>query len=218
MKLILIGPPGVGKGTQAHIVAEHYGIPQISTGDILRRTAASESVIGKKVKSVMDAGELVSDDLILDVVFKRLQEDDCKTGYLFDGFPRTVAQAEGMDKLGITIDYVIELHVADEQIIERMSGRRVHMQSGRTYHIIYNPPKREGIDDVTGEPLVLRPDDEKQIVNNRLKVYHQQTQPVINYFKAKNKNNDAKDFSYYHRINGNLPVKEVTQKLFAVLR
>jgi len=184
MKLILLGPPGAGKGTQAQFIRERFGIPQISTGDMLRAAVKAGSPLGVEAKKVMDAGGLVSDDLIIGLVSDRLQEDDCRTGYLFDGFPRTLPQAEAMKVAGIALDYVLEIDVADEEIIERMSGRRVHPGSGRTYHLRFNPPRVEGRDDVTGEELLQRDDDQEATVRKRLQVYHAQTRPLLEYYRA----------------------------------
>jgi len=182
MKLILLGPPGAGKGTQANYIKQEFNIPQISTGDILRAEVKAGSDKGKELKKIMDAGDLVSDDLILEIIKKRITEDDCDNGYLFDGFPRTVAQAEGMQNNSINVDFVVELQVNDQEIISRMSGRRVHLDSGRTYHIEFNPPQIEGKDDVTGEPLIQRDDDKEDTVKKRLQVYHTQTAPLIDFY------------------------------------
>ncbi|OGT35808.1 MAG: adenylate kinase [Gammaproteobacteria bacterium RBG_16_51_14] len=182
MKLILLGPPGSGKGTQANFIKEKFNIPQISTGDMLRAAVRAGTEIGRQVKKVMDSGALVSDDLILQLVKERIAVDDCKDGYLFDGFPRTIVQAEKMKSMAIDIDYVIELQVDDEEIIKRMSGRRMHPVSGRTYHTVFNPPKQRDIDDITGEPLIQRDDDKEETVRKRLQVYHQQTAPLIEYY------------------------------------
>jgi len=184
MKLILLGPPGAGKGTQAQFIRERFGIPQISTGDMLRAAVKAGSPLGVEAKKVMDAGGLVSDDIIIGLVSARLQEDDCRAGYLFDGFPRTLPQAEAMKLAGIALDYVLEIDVADEEIIERMSGRRVHPASGRTYHLRFNPPRVEGRDDATGEELLQRDDDQEATVRKRLQVYHAQTKPLLEYYRA----------------------------------
>jgi len=183
VKLILLGPPGAGKGTQAGYITERYDIPQISTGDMLRAAVKAGTELGQQAKQVMDAGELVSDDLILALVQERVQQSDCANGYLMDGFPRTIAQADGMNEYGIDIDCVVELKADDEEIIRRMSGRRVHPDSGRTYHIEFNPPQQEGRDDVTGEPLIQRDDDKEETVRKRLEVYHEQTAPLVEYYK-----------------------------------
>lgn len=184
MRLILLGGPGAGKGTQAAFVTEHFSIPQISTGDMLRAAVKAGSALGREAKAVMDAGELVSDELILGLVKERIAAPDCAEGFLFDGFPRTIAQAEALKEQGIGIDYVVEIAVDDDEIIRRMSGRRVHLASGRTYHIVFNPPKIPGKDDPTGEDLVQRDDDREAVVKNRLSVYHEQTEPLIAYFRA----------------------------------
>ncbi|MFZ6772793.1 adenylate kinase [Undibacterium sp. SXout7W] len=182
MRLILLGAPGAGKGTQANYIKEKFNIPQISTGDMLRAAIAAGTALGLEAKKVMDAGGLVSDDIIIGLVKDRLKQDDCANGYLFDGFPRTIPQADAMKEAGVAIDYVLEIDVADEVIIDRMSGRRVHTSSGRTYHVKYNPPKVEGKDDVTGEELVQRPDDKEETVKKRLSVYHEQTEVLVGYY------------------------------------
>jgi adenylate kinase len=182
MRLILLGGPGAGKGTQANYIKEKYGIPQISTGDMLRAQIKAGTELGMKAKAIMDAGGLVSDDIIIDMVKARLKEPDCKNGYLFDGFPRTIPQAEAMKQAGVPIDYVVEIDVPDEEIIKRMSGRRVHVASGRTYHVVFNPPKVPGKDDVTGEDLIQRDDDKEETVKKRLEVYHAQTEPLVKYY------------------------------------
>lgn len=184
MRIILLGAPGAGKGTQAQHITEKYGIPQISTGDMLRAAVKTGTPLGVKAKAVMDAGQLVSDDIIIGLVKERILESDCANGFLFDGFPRTIPQADALKDAGVTIDAVVEIDVADEEIIKRMSGRRVHPDSGRTYHVVFNPPKEEGKDDVTGEDLVQRADDQEDTVRERLKVYHDQTAPLINYYKG----------------------------------
>ena len=184
MKLILLGPPGAGKGTQASFICEKYGSPQISTGDMLRAAIKAGTPLGIEAKKVMDLGCLVSDEIIIALVKERLLGDDCKKGYLFDGFPRTIPQAEAMKAAGVAIDFVLEIDVADSEIIERMGGRRVHLASGRTYHVRFNPPKVEGRDDVTGEELIQRDDDQEDTVKNRLKIYHSQTQPLIEYYET----------------------------------
>ncbi|MDG2395055.1 adenylate kinase [Candidatus Thioglobus sp.] len=184
MNVILLGPPGAGKGTQATNICEKYNIPQISTGDMLRAAVKAGSPLGVEAKKVMDAGGLVSDEIIIGLVKERIQADDCEKGFLFDGFPRTIAQAEALKTDGVAIDYVVEIQVPDEDIVARMSGRRAHLASGRTYHVVYNPPKVEGIDDITGEELVQRADDNEETVRSRLSVYHDQTQPLVTYYKA----------------------------------
>jgi adenylate kinase len=184
MRIILLGAPGAGKGTQAQYITEKYSIPQISTGDMLRAAVKAGTPIGVKAKAVMDAGELISDDIIIGLVKERIAQTDCENGFLFDGFPRTIPQADALKEAGVVIDAVVEIDVADEEIIKRMSGRRVHPGSGRTYHLIFNAPKIEGKDDLTGEDLVQRADDVEEIVRDRLKVYHDQTAPLISYYKG----------------------------------
>ncbi|MFZ2523824.1 MAG: adenylate kinase [Candidatus Ferrigenium altingense] len=192
MRLILLGAPGAGKGTQANYIKEKYGIPQISTGDMLRAAVKAGTPLGIAAKKVMDAGGLVSDDIIINLVKERIKDADCANGFLFDGFPRTIPQAQAMKDAGIPIDYVVEIEVADSEIIKRMSGRRVHPASGRTYHIVFNPPKVAGKDDITGEDLVQRPDDAEDTVIKRLTVYHDQTKPLVEYYSAWAKSGDAK--------------------------
>ncbi|HCI53045.1 MAG TPA: adenylate kinase [Gallionella sp.] len=184
MRVILLGAPGAGKGTQATFIKEKYNIPQISTGDMLRAAVKAGSALGLAAKSIMDAGGLVSDDIIINLVKERIKDADCKDGFLFDGFPRTIPQAQAMKDAGIPIDFVVEIDVADSEIIQRMSGRRVHPASGRTYHTVFNPPKVAGRDDITGEELVQRPDDVEETVIKRLNVYHDQTKPLVEYYQA----------------------------------
>ncbi len=184
MRLILLGPPGAGKGTQAKFITEKFGIPQISTGDMLRAAVKAGTPLGVEAKKIMDAGGLVSDDIIIGLVKERLKEADCKNGYLLDGFPRTIPQADAIKAAGIGLDYVLEIDVADEEIVTRMSGRRVHMASGRTYHVKFNPPKVEGKDDETAEPLIQRDDDKTETVMKRLSVYRAQTLPLVEYYKT----------------------------------
>ncbi|EXI84397.1 MAG: Adenylate kinase [Candidatus Accumulibacter regalis] len=184
MKLILLGAPGAGKGTQAQFICEHFGIPQISTGDMLRAAVKAGTPLGMAAKKVMDAGGLVSDEIIIGLVNDRLQQPDCAEGYLFDGFPRTLPQAEAMKAAGVALDYVLEIDVADEEIIERMSGRRVHPASGRTYHLRFNPPRVAGRDDATGDELIQRADDQEETVRKRLQIYHSQTKPLLEYYRA----------------------------------
>jgi len=183
MRLILLGGPGAGKGTQANYIKERYQIPQISTGDMLRAAVKAGTELGLKAKEYMDSGGLVPDTVIIGLVKERIKEADCAKGFLFDGFPRTIPQADAMKEAGVAIDAVVEIDVPDEEIVKRMSGRRAHLASGRTYHVIYNPPKVEGQDDVTGEPLVQRDDDKEDVVRKRLEVYHAQTEPLVNYYK-----------------------------------
>jgi adenylate kinase len=191
MRLILLGGPGAGKGTQASYITEQFSIPQISTGDMLRAAVKAGTALGREAKSVMDAGDLVSDGLILDLVKERIAEPDCTNGFLFDGFPRTIAQAEGLKEQGVGVDYVVEIAVDDGEIVRRMSGRRVHLPSGRTYHIEFNPPEIAGKDDETGEDLIQRDDDREEVVKNRLEVYHAQTEPLIDYYRAWGETGDA---------------------------
>ena len=182
MRLILLGGPGAGKGTQANYIKEKYGIPQISTGDMLRAAIAAGTELGRAAKAVMDAGQLVSDEIIIGLVKDRIAQPDCAKGFLFDGFPRTIPQAEAMKAAGVRIDYVVEIDVPDSEIVKRMSGRRVHVASGRTYHVVFNPPKVAGKDDVTGEDLIQRDDDREETVKKRLDVYHAQTEPLVKYY------------------------------------
>ncbi len=185
MRIILLGPPGAGKGTQAQFIKDALGIPQISTGDMLRAAVGSGTDLGARVKAVMDSGALVSDKIIIDLVKERIQADDCAKGFLFDGFPRTIPQAQSMDNAGIPIDAVVEIQVADEELIKRITGRRVHPGSGRVYHVVYNPPKQDGFDDVTGEALQQREDDTEVTVRDRLSVYYEQTQPLVDFYRGK---------------------------------
>lgn len=217
MKLILLGPPGAGKGTQAKAICEKYSIPQISTGDMLRAAVRAETSLGIEAKKVMDTGELVSDDLILQLVRDRISEDDCASGYLLDGFPRTIAQAEGMKKLGIGVDFVVELQVADAEIIERISGRRIHLASGRVYHVKFNPPKTENLDDESGEPLIQRDDDAEQTVRKRLQVYHEQTAPLIDYY-SDNEDKNSDDDPVLVRVNGSGDLNEISKNIFGLLQ
>ena len=209
MKIILLGAPGAGKGTQAQFISKYLSIPQISTGDMLRTAVSNKTELGMEAKILMEKGELVPDDLILDLVKDRINEKDCAKGYLFDGFPRTIPQAEALKENNIEINAVIELVVADEEIIKRMSGRRIHLASGRTYHVDYNPPKKTGLDDETGEELIIRKDDEPATVKDRLKVYWTQTQPLIEYY-SKYKN--ALDFNYL-TVDGTLSVEEIKNNI-----
>jgi adenylate kinase len=216
MRLILLGPPGAGKGTQAAFIKERFGIPQISTGDMLRAAVKAGTPLGVVAKRVMDAGGLVSDDIIIGLVKDRLQQPDTANGYLFDGFPRTIPQAEAMKQAAVAIDYVLEIAVPDEDIIERMSGRRVHPASGRTYHVRFNPPKREGVDDVTGEPLIQRDDDQEDTVRKRLEVYHAQTSQLIDYY-TQWAQSGAPGAPRYRRVEGVGTVDEIRQRTFAAL-
>ena len=209
MRIILLGAPGAGKGTQAQYLTKKYDIPQISTGDMLRAAIKAGTPLGLKAKEVMDRGQLVSDDIIIGLVKDRIKEPDCKNGFLFDGFPRTIPQAEAIDTSGIGIDAVVEISVPDEEIVKRMSGRRVHLASGRTYHVVFNPPKVPGKDDVTGEDLVVRPDDEEATVRSRLEVYHNQTEPLVAFYTAKA---DRKECRFVE-VDGTKPVNEVSASL-----
>lgn len=216
MRVILLGAPGAGKGTQAQLIMEKFGIPQISTGDMLRAAVKAGTPLGLQARDVMASGGLVSDDLIIALVKERINAADCANGFLFDGFPRTIPQAEALVEAGIDIDHVIEIDVADEEIVSRLSGRRVHEASGRIYHIIHNAPKREGLDDVTGEPLVQRPDDAEETVRKRLAIYHQQTKPLVNFYKDLAAT-DPENAPRYTRIDGVGTVDSIRQQLLAVL-
>jgi adenylate kinase len=216
MKIILLGPPGAGKGTQANVITREFSIPQISTGDMLRAAVSAGTELGKQAKKIMDEGGLVSDDIILGLVKERITEDDCKNGYLFDGFPRTIAQAEGMLSAGIDVDFVVEIQVDDEAIIRRMSGRRVHLSSGRTYHVEFNPPKEEGKDDVTGEALIQRDDDQEETVRKRLTVYHDQTSPLINFYNGMADKEESN--LHYISVDGMQDVEAVSQEILSLLK
>jgi adenylate kinase len=217
MKLILLGAPGAGKGTQAKFICEKYAIPQISTGDMLRAAVKAGTPLGVEAKKVMDAGGLVSDDIIIGLVKDRLLQADCQGGYLFDGFPRTIPQAEAMKTAGVILDYVLEIDVADSEIIERMSGRRVHPASGRTYHVKFNPPKQAGKDDVSGEALVQRDDDQEETVKKRLEVYHSQTKPLIDYYATWFSSGDTKA-PQCRKIAGVGSVDQIREAAFAALQ
>ncbi|HEY6821479.1 MAG TPA: adenylate kinase [Burkholderiales bacterium] len=216
MKLILLGPPGAGKGTQANFIRERFAIPQISTGDMLRAAVKAGTPLGVAAKKVMDAGHLVSDDIIIGLVKERLKQPDCANGYLFDGFPRTIPQAEAMKSAGVAIDYVLEIDVPDEDIIQRMSGRRVHAASGRTYHVKFNPPKVEGRDDATGEPLIQRDDDREETVRKRLEVYRAQTRPLVEYYGKWSASGDA-NAPRCRKISGTGSVEDVKSRAIAAL-
>ena len=216
MRLILLGAPGAGKGTQANFIKEKYNIPQISTGDMLRAAIKAGTEMGLAAKKVMDAGQLVSDDIIIGLVKERLKDADCANGYLFDGFPRTIAQADAMKDSGVKIDYVLEIDVPDDLIVERMSGRRSHPASGRVYHVKFNPPKVEGKDDVTGEPLVQRDDDTEETVKKRLAVYHNQTEVLLGYYN-KWAESGLPGAPKYRKISGVGPVEQVRDAAFAAL-
>ena len=211
MRIILLGSPGSGKGTQAQFITKKYAIVQISTGDMLRAAVREGTPMGIAAKQVMDAGDLVSDDIILGLIKERIAQPDCVNGFLLDGFPRTIAQAEGLNAMGVKIDTVIEINVADEEIIKRMAGRRVHLPSGRTYHVEFNPPKDAGIDDITGEALIQRDDDKEETVRTRLNVYHKQTKPLVDYYSRANQQ------VRFNSIAGVGSVDEITQKVFAIL-
>jgi adenylate kinase len=215
MNVILLGPPGAGKGTQATNICKKYSIPQISTGDMLRAAVKAGTPLGVEAKKVMDAGGLVSDDIIIGLVKERITEDDCTNGFLFDGFPRTIAQAEALKTDGVKIDYVIEIQVPDEDIVARMSGRRAHLASGRTYHITYNPPKTEGKDDITGEELVQRADDNENTVRSRLDVYHEQTQPLVDYYRSWMSNDN--EAPKYGAAEGVGSLEDVRDRVYANL-
>jgi adenylate kinase len=216
MRLILLGGPGAGKGTQANYIKEKYQIPQISTGDMLRAAVKAGSELGKEAKGYMDSGGLVPDEVIIGLVKERIQEPDCEKGFLFDGFPRTIPQADAMKEAGVPIDAVVDINVPDEEIIKRMSGRRAHLASGRTYHVVFNPPKEEGKDDVTGELLVQRDDDKEETVRNRLDVYHAQTEPLIGYYKDWESSGESAAPTYI-RIEGVGQVNEIKDSIYAAL-
>ena len=213
MRIILLGAPGAGKGTQAQFLMDKFGIPQISTGDMLRAAIKAGTPLGLKAKEVMDKGQLVSDEIIIGLVKERIAQDDCAKGFLLDGFPRTIPQADAMKAVGVMVDFVLEFDVPDVEIVKRMSGRRVHPGSGRVYHVVFNPPKVEGKDDVTGEDLVIRADDEETTVRKRLDIYHQQTEPLVGYYKAE----AAAGRTRYERLDGTQAVDAVSQQLAALL-
>jgi adenylate kinase len=217
MRLILLGPPGAGKGTQAAFIREHFGIPQISTGDMLRAAVKAGTPLGVAAKKVMDAGQLVSDEIIIGLVKERLVHVDCKNGYLFDGFPRTIPQAEALRSSKVGLDFVLEIDVDPEEIIRRLSGRRVHPASGRNYHVTYNPPKVSGRDDLTGEPLVQREDDKEETVRRRLEVYEKQTRPLVDYYSKWAEQGDARA-PRYRKIAGKGSVDEIGERALAALK
>jgi len=217
MKLILLGAPGAGKGTQATFISKKFGIPQISTGDMLRAAVKAGTPLGIEAKKIMDAGGLVRDDLIIGLVKERLKEADCQSGYMFDGFPRTIPQADAMKEAGVAIDFVLEIDVPDSEIVGRMSGRRAHIASGRTYHIKFNPPKVEGTDDVTGEPLIQRDDDREETVLKRLEVYHQQTEALVGYY-GKWAESGAAGAPKYRKVSGLGKVEDVRDSAFDALK
>jgi adenylate kinase len=221
MRLILLGAPGAGKGTQAQFICKQFGIPQISTGDMLRAAVKAGTELGIAAKKIMDAGGLVSDDIIIGLVKDRLTQPDCAKGYLFDGFPRTIPQAQAMKDAGVPIDYVLEIDVPFDAIIDRMSGRRVHPASGRTYHIKFNPPKVAGVDDATGEPLIQRDDDKEETVRKRLQVYNDQTRPLVEYYSSWAKHSNSSDkvkAPAYRKVNGTGSVEDITTAIFAELK
>lgn len=213
MKIILLGAPGAGKGTQAQFIMKKFGIPQISTGDMFRAAIKEGTELGKQAKALMDEGKLVPDELTVALVKDRIAQPDCAKGFLLDGFPRTIPQADALKASSVKIDFVLEFDVADEVIVERMSGRRVHQPSGRTYHIVYNPPRVEGKDDVTGEDLIIRPDDKAETVLERLAIYHNQTKPLIQYYTAEAEAGNTT----YHRLDGTQPVEAVSAQLDKLL-
>ncbi|QIB64474.1 adenylate kinase [Kineobactrum salinum] len=213
MRLILLGAPGAGKGTQAQFIREKFSIPQISTGDMLRAAVKAGSELGVAAKTVMDAGGLVSDDIIIGLVKERIKQPDCRNGFLFDGFPRTIPQAEAMVEAGVDIDHVVEIAVDEEEIVSRLSGRRVHPASGRVYHVTHNPPRREGLDDETGEPLVQRDDDKEETVRKRLQVYQQQTRPLVEFYRSMS----GPRAPACHRVEGVGSVDDIRGKVMAVL-
>jgi len=216
MRIILLGAPGAGKGTQAQYLTNKYGIPQISTGDMLRAAVKAGTELGKEAKKIMDAGGLVSDDIILGLVKERITQSDCDNGFLLDGFPRTIPQAEAVKSEGINVDYVVEINVDDAEIIKRMGGRRVHMDSGRTYHLIYNPPKVEGKDDETGEDLIQRDDDQEETVKKRLEIYHDQTEPLIAFYSDWANSGEANS-PKYAKIEGVGSVTDIRDNIFTAL-
>ena len=215
MKFILLGAPGAGKGTQAQFLTKKFGIPQISTGDMLRAAIKAGTELGKQAKQAIDAGQLVTDEIIIGMVKERIAQEDCANGFLLDGFPRTVPQADAVAEAGVAIDAIVEIDVPDSEIVNRMSGRRAHLASGRTYHLVYNPPKVEGKDDATGEDLVQRDDDKPEVVKDRLDVYHKQTAPLINYYTAVAAKNPALK---YIKVDGTLPIDAVETAILNALQ
>ncbi len=215
MRLILLGAPGAGKGTQAKFIVEEFGVPQISTGDMLRAAVKAGSPLGLKVKDIMAAGGLVPDEIIIDIVKERISQDDCKNGFLFDGFPRTIPQAEALLASGVEIEHVLEINVADEEIVNRLSGRRVHESSGRVYHIVYNPPASEGKDDETGEPLIQREDDKEETVRKRLAVYHEQTEPLVDFYS---KLAEETGSCRYTKVAGVGDLDDIKQRVITALK
>lgn len=215
MKMILLGAPGVGKGTQAKLVMDKYGIPQISTGDMLREAIKAGTALGEKVKAVLESGALVTDEIIIDLVKERITQPDCENGFLFDGFPRTIPQAQALVDENIAIDSVIEIKVPEEEIVKRLSGRRVHLDSGRIYHVLFDPPKVEGKDDETGEPLIQRDDDTEETINERLKVYVEQTEPLVLFYQRLSDESDSS--LTYDAIDGLGSTEEISNKIFTIL-
>ena len=213
MKLILLGAPGVGKGTQAQFITEEHHIPQISTGDMLREAIKAGTPLGKRVKAVMDSGALVTDEIIIELVKERITNDDCQNGFLFDGFPRTIPQAEALIEQDIKIDLVIEIKVPEEEIVSRLSGRRVHVDSGRVYHVLHNPPEQEGLDDVSGDALIQRDDDKENTIKERLKVYKEQTEPLVSFYQALGEKSDTS----YYTVDGTGSTEEIWKKISALL-
>ena len=216
MRIILLGAPGAGKGTQAKFITEAYKIPQISTGEMLRAAVNAGTPLGLKVKDIMNSGALVSDDIIIDLVKERIKQTDCSNGFLFDGFPRTIPQAQVLAASGVPIDRILEIYVDDEEIVSRLSGRRVHPASGRVYHVEHNPPKKAGVDDITGEPLVQREDDKEQTVRTRLAVYHEQTEPLVQFYKKLSASSSVTDCKYL-RVEGVGSLDQIKQRVFAAL-
>lgn len=217
MRLILLGPPGAGKGTQAAFITEAFDIPQISTGDMLRAAVKAGSPLGKKVQEVMNSGSLVSDDIIIELIQERTAQDDCRNGFLFDGFPRTIPQADALKQQGIPIDAVVEIAVDDEEIVERLSGRRIHEPSGRVYHVKYNPPKTPGVDDETGDELIQRGDDQEDTVRNRLKVYHDETAPLVRYYQDLEKS-EPETAPKFVRVEGVGSMEDIRDRILSALR
>lgn len=217
MRIILLGPPGAGKGTQAAFITEAFDIPQISTGDMLRAAVKAGTPLGKKVEEVMSSGALVSDDIIVELVQERVAQDDCRNGFLLDGFPRTIPQADALKKQGIPIDYVVEIAVDDEEIVNRLSGRRIHEPSGRVYHVTHNPPREEGKDDETGEPLIQREDDREETVRNRLKVYHDETAPLVQYYQELEQR-EPETAPRYVRIAGVGSMEDIRDRILSSLK
>jgi adenylate kinase len=217
MRLMLLGGPGAGKGTQALLLTQYFKVPQISTGDMLRAAINQGTSLGMNAKNIMDAGQLVPDNIMIELVKERLAEDDCKNGFLLDGFPRTIPQAQALDEAEVLLDYVIEIKVDDEEIVQRISGRRIHKASGRVYHVCYQPPKVPGLDDVTSEPLIQRDDDREEIIRKRLEVYHQQTAPLVDYYKDLSSKNSHSQAPEFHSISGEGSVDAIFQRILAVI-